>query len=420
MILLLATLLSLALETFEFLNKIKLKYNLNEYSFSILAFVIPIYPKLIPFSIAICFLTSLLDFSFSIKKIKIYLPLLLYFFVILLGFFLSSNIEKYFFEVELNLSFLMIPLALIFSKTSLFLIRNKIFISFVEGLLISILLSFFSLLVNINSIQSIEDVLYNNLSVFYHPSYMSMYFTFGILILWNSKINKETFFSKRITNILLIIFSFYVILLMSKTALLLLVFIHLYCGFVWMHKTKIWKSFALAFTLGITFFIIGYSSSTYVQNRIDNVFEMSSKDNSGSTGMRIIAWNASLKLIKQNPVLGCGVGDFEDELSLDYMRNKNYKMAKSKINAHNQYLQTTGKSGVVGLLSLLLIFYVVIVKNKSRISILFLWIIGFNFITESILQTQAGIVFFVFFISLFSSKEKEGVFEPKITKVSIE
>ena len=75
-------------------------------------------------------------------------------------------------------------------------------------------------------------------------------------------------------------------------------------------------------------------------------------------------------------------------------------MHKKNFNAHNQFLQVLIDHGLIGLLILLFysffMIYSSIVKKKFIFTI-FLCIIILNFLTESILETQSGVIFFAFF-----------------------
>ena len=86
---------------------------------------------------------------------------------------------------------------------------------------------------------------------------------------------------------------------------------------------------------------------------------------------------------------------------------------KQKLNAHNQYLQTALSIGFFGLIVLLISLFLPFVdsfKNGNFLLIIFLLIISFNFLFESMLERQSGVVFYAFFNSFlfFSKKDYEG------------
>jgi O-antigen ligase len=139
-----------------------------------------------------------------------------------------------------------------------------------------------------------------------------------------------------------------------------------------------------------------------IQNAIN---EKDNKNNvvttsSDGSGRRIFVWKASMDLIKQNFWLGVGTGDSKDQLLETYKSNGMITEYKFQLNAHNQYLNTMVSLGVFGLLILLLCFLIPLyyaVKNKLIMLLGFTLIVSFNFLFESMLEAQAGVIFYVFF-----------------------
>jgi O-antigen ligase len=74
--------------------------------------------------------------------------------------------------------------------------------------------------------------------------------------------------------------------------------------------------------------------------------------------------------------------------------------SEQRLNAHNQYLQTTVALGVIGLLVLILILLLPALQAYRQNNFpyfVFLVLLGFNLLFESMLETQAGVVFYAFF-----------------------
>ena len=74
-----------------------------------------------------------------------------------------------------------------------------------------------------------------------------------------------------------------------------------------------------------------------------------------SFGERIIFNLNSWKVFKENPIFGVGTGDFPNE----YMRiNEQYTPnLKTAVNPHNMYMLISVQLGLLGLISMILIFY---------------------------------------------------------------
>ena len=84
-----------------------------------------------------------------------------------------------------------------------------------------------------------------------------------------------------------------------------------------------------------------------------------------------------------------------------------------KLNTHNQYLQTTIALGMVGFIILVLSLLAPLVqaiKKRNQLYVLFLLLFIINILVESMLETQAGVIFFAFFNSLiFTQYSKEKI-----------
>jgi O-antigen ligase len=156
--------------------------------------------------------------------------------------------------------------------------------------------------------------------------------------------------------------------------------------------------------------------SPKIMSRVNNFVEAITSDNKsddlGSTANRILIWESSNQIIKENFFIGVGTGDVNDELSLEYEKEGFENGLKRNLNAHNEYYQVFISLGLVGCILLLIsLFYPLAISfiHKNYIYLFFLLIVMLNFITESMLETQAGVMFYAFFNSLlcFSLEKKE-------------
>jgi len=185
-------------------------------------------------------------------------------------------------------------------------------------------------------------------------------------------------------------------------------------------------------------------------------------DNDNSDPRKFI-WAEALKVIKNNWLIGAGVGDAKDALVERYSRlilknptseflmdstiyqikqndktvaylqkkaklnnatyeeqlishannilkrkNDRYKTATDrKYNFHNQYLQIFGTIGVFGFLLLVWLLaspFFKSLKDKDYLLASFLFIVGFSLLTESMLERQAGVAFIAFFYILLTGR----------------
>ena len=106
-------------------------------------------------------------------------------------------------------------------------------------------------------------------------------------------------------------------------------------------------------------FTLAYQTSDLFQKRVNTaVVEISNYSDSKitSVGLRINFAINSWELIKKNPILGVGTGDFPMEYKKINLINS--PEAPNTTNPHNMYTLVTTKLGLIGLISMLsIIFY---------------------------------------------------------------
>jgi len=110
-------------------------------------------------------------------------------------------------------------------------------------------------------------------------------------------------------------------------------------------------------------FFTAYQTSSFFANRIDRaIYEIVNYDkrvvayyHQSSLGTRILFTANSWEIIKENPLLGAGTGDFPHEYKK--VNQINSPGASDANNPHNMYILVLTQLGIVGLLSMLSIFY---------------------------------------------------------------
>jgi O-antigen ligase len=116
-------------------------------------------------------------------------------------------------------------------------------------------------------------------------------------------------------------------------------------------------------------------------------------------------WYSAIQLIKKKPLLGYG-NDYQEKLIQRYMENGFGHEASNRFNAHNQFLETQLQFGMPGTVILLWILFGPFLSiARSPYPFLykvFFVLITVNFIFESMLVRQWGIMFFLIFYLLLS------------------
>jgi O-antigen ligase len=175
------------------------------------------------------------------------------------------------------------------------------------------------------------------------------------------------------------------------------------------------KAFFVMVFLTSSVFITAYQASPLFNERvnitIDSIQEYSNNKNT-SVGLRVTFTVNSFDIIKENPILGVGTGDFPTE----YKKNniKNTPHLPNATNPHNMYILILVQLGLIGIISFLSIFYYQIrwsFKSKNKfikdvgfaLPVLFLIIM----LSDSYLLGHYTTLMFIFFSSfLYKDFEK--------------
>ncbi len=341
-----------------------------------------------------------------------------------IGLFYSENEKSAWFDLQVKLPLLILPLAFSTIEISEKLLMRLLKI-FVLGCFISVLICFYFAYIeykenfHLLTPEMLRFITWKSyftsekLAVFIHHSYLSLYYDFAIAILF-LLIKRETKYSF-LWLILIMVLSATVILLASKSGIILLFFIVLVSMVAFLFDKKIrFISLILLIVLPATFY---YSLKYFpnIQLRFEYMVDaITKKESTKSTNpegsaVRIMIWEISTQIIKENKWMGVGTGDVKDELVKYYEKDKILSAQSHKLNAHNQYLQTGIALGGIGffLLVAALIFPLwFIIKNRDGFFLAFMLILIINLLFESMLERQAGLIAFVFFYGVFLSFRK--------------
>ena len=122
---------------------------------------------------------------------------------------------------------------------------------------------------------------------------------------------------------------------------------------------------------------------------------------------RMQRWICATNLIKKRPILGYGTGDEVELLKQEYLKNNLTVSYNLEFNAHNQYISTLIKHGIIGLIIFLFAFayYLYLgIRHGNFIYTSFTILLLIGFLTENILDMNKGIFLFAFFNTLLGYK----------------
>lgn len=210
-----------------------------------------------------------------------------------------------------------------------------------------------------------------------------------------------------LTILICLYFFLMVFLLSSKMSTVILIamllFLSLYIGY---RKKVFYRSLLVIAIIGTAAGLLA-NNLYYFHWRIavTKLKEYSGPDdNQNGLAARIFIWHSALHLIQQRPVLGYGLKGAENELIKQY-ESKRFEIGiPDKYNSHNQYMETTLKSGIIGLALMLTIFIIPLWEGiRQKKLLLILMVIHFMIVSmvEGTLEMQQEIIFYCFFIFVF-------------------
>lgn len=374
------------------------------------------------------------------------------------SFFWSENKEVAIIDMILKTPLLVFPLVILSQKPLPAKLTNQMFLSFALsslGLnLFCLGSSYFSFLES----RQINSFFYDSLVLNMHTSSQSMFTCFSI-VLFVYFFKKEKLLSNWMAYLAISFQAIFVLLLSSRIQILIMiVMVPAYLiSYYYKRKQTALGLLYTALIFGFSFFIISTPSKlNYRYTKTISQINSIGVDNDNSDPRKLI-WSAGIDIIRNNWLIGKGVGGAKDalvarysELILDdptaenlldstvfkikqnnqtisYLKEKTinntheeelidhakyiltrknnaYKNAlQREYNFHNQYLETFGTVGIFGLLLLLYLLgylFILSIRSKDYLTICFLFIVATSFLTESMFERQAGVAFFSFFYVL--------------------
>ena len=395
---------------------IDLKYKANYYSILLLGFILPLFKEIIPISILLFIITSLINNRWKEIRLKNYKKSILWltpiFFISLISIIYSENKGIGGMNLETKLSLLVFPVAFQFSKLDFKKTIAPVLRSFTEGAFVASVLVLIHAFLQYYYSADTSNLVYSKLSIFSHASYFSMYLCFGLAILYYYSFSpsKSFYLKPAISFFLIVFFTTIIIFLSSKSGWIILLIIHFSSLLYWIFKHKNFVKGGTSIVAIVTGTFLFYTFSPTMKTRVDELFYNLSGKAEGtpfsSTQSRILIWDISLDLIKEKPFFGYGSGDSKLALTKQYKNHNLGFLLDKQFNAHNQYLQSTLDGGLIAGVILLLMLFVPLVlcfKKKQNLYAIFIGILALNFFSEAMLETQSGVIFYAFFNTLFFS-----------------
>jgi O-antigen ligase len=386
---------------------------LHIYLAVLVAFCLPL-ARLTPIVIALLFVNWLIEADYknkfqAIKQNKFALLFIAFYVLHIVGLAYTQNVNSGLFDLQVKFSLFLFPIMLA-SRPINEENKNKMFYGLIAGGFLSSLIVL-TRAIYIYLTTGSNRFFYTEFSVLLHPSYLSMYL--NVIIGWLFiQLLQNKFERKKYAIIFslfsILFFSFIIVLLSSKMGLvtLALSYISFLAYYIISKKKFMLGTLGLLIITLCIFYVLRYVPE--IKFRINGAIGALTNSNpdmkdSESTAVRILVWKAANQVVSKNLIAGVGTGDAKDALLDEYQQQGMTGAYEHKLNAHNEFYQVFIALGLIGFLLLLSHFFVPLIdafRNGNIIYIFFLIIIIFNFLTESMLETEAGVIFFAFFNSL--------------------
>jgi O-antigen ligase len=404
-------------------NKLKTRENIELYLGFLSICLIPINKHWVIISMLGWFVITLINFTLDrIQKRRIninkksLIPILIlpcFYILHIIGLAYSSNLEYGFFDLEVKLSMILIPI-IILIRSSIYQNKQKlIFTSLISGVLISFFINITHAYFNYLTDGQILNFYYCLLSPSIHPSYMAMYIGVSLIALIYYK--TKLFNSGKVIRIAFPIISAvillaYLFMLSSKAGIIsFAIAISIYASIRISQRIKpIYAIIAGIVILIIPFIVINQIPSVSMRfkemsSSIKNIKNATIDSEYGSLA-RLAIIQSMYHMSVENLPWGVGTGDIKDEITKYYLAKGSKLITTQYINAHNQFAQSTIALGIPGL-SILLTFLtlglIVACKNRNIIFLSFLLLLIIQMLFESMLEQQAGVIFITLLYSLF-------------------
>ena len=242
-----------------------------------------------------------------------------------------------------------------------------------------------------------------------HPSYYAMYIDMAMVFVFYLLLGKAISLirAEKIFLYTSLAFLFFILILLQSKAglitssLLLVVFLIMLAlrrGIL--QSIVVFLVLAVIYALSYHFIIGGNSRIASATQVVSGSMSAKSPE---STQVRYYIWHAGWEIVKGHPIIGVGTGNADTALQLQYVKDNYTGALVHHLNAHNEYLQVAvglGFIGLLGLLACMVLPFFKTIKEHRYVYMAFLVIIAINFLTESMLEQQAGTIFYGLFNSL--------------------
>lgn len=243
----------------------------------------------------------------------------------------------------------------------------------------------------------------------------SVFLAFTSMILFNRIISKDYSFKEK-----LLLFLFFcsttgnLFLSVGRTGQVAFIFAIIVMFFLY-YKLHI-KTIIYSFLSLLIIFTIAFNSSDMFEKRVNlaktDIEKIIDGDLYSSWGIRVAYWMVSYEILKDNPILGVGIGDYKQAIVETLEKEKfdnlpqEMKNFMEEYHVHNQFLMVIIQTGLIGIIIIILLFYNLLkislyAKNEHRNVFVLFWVIYLiSCMADPLWYKQFTLVLWVFIVGL--------------------
>lgn len=366
---------------------------------------------------------STLGFLFQKKSSNLFLlGCAILFLLQLIALFYTINIQEGWNNVRVKTGLLITPLAILLFSGLGITTRKKLLSHYCLLLVAASLYCLFISFLTFQETNNASPFFYHELAspINQHAVYFSVLILIGIIVLTESIIKKDFRFTRLVHIGLLIYFSGFLFLLSSKLVIAFYIIYLVYHFLNLLIKNKLTRAtIAGSFALSAIIISLLFVTRNPVSERFNDVLKgdieiitqenFTEGDYFNGLQFRLLQWRFVAEILTENKRWWPGVspGDAQTLLNKKYLSKNMYAGDPVRkdggyllYNTHNQFLEILLQNGVIGLCVLLWICFsllkMMLEKRNRATSFIILLLIAWLF-SESVFETQYGIVIFTFF-----------------------
>ncbi len=343
--------------------------------------------------------------------------LMLFYILHLTGLFNTSNFEYAGLDLQIKLSFLLIPLCIDNIPISTNDYR-RIARSLIAGCTLLALVLLLNAFIEYFVWFGRSAFFYIDFCSIQHVAYFTLYINCALFFLTDEffRLPGYRLRNRYLLGIWIIFLLFIVTLLSSRTAefavlITFSLYVFLRASEFSGKTTAIIKAAGTALLMLVIFMAVSRVNNRFAETPAQHHESIPAPTTSNSVkhNVRFDIWNNSMQVYKEHFIFGTGTGDVKDELIKQYELSGFTEGIDFNLSPHNQYLQTLLTLGIPGIIVLLMIFiYALYIsfRSKNYLLISILVAIGINMLTESMLEKQSGVLFIAFILVLLASQNQ--------------